>query len=133
MCINRIVKRDSTLIRIVSFGGGTDSYFLCENKVFVFLRVPFHGGKPPLFGDGAVGGAVAHVGDAGVAAVGRCGEQFAHACIYCGVVDAVAVVFHIGHAHEGVVFSKSACEGGACDLQAFGRVDVVAVVVATAD
>ena len=133
MCINRIVKRDSTLIRIVSFGGGTDSYFLCENKVFVFLRVPFHGGKPPLFGDGAVGGAVAHVADAGVAAVGRCGEQFAHACIYCGVVDAVAVVFHIGHAHEGVVFSKSACEGGACDLQAFGRVDVVAVVVATAD
>lgn len=133
MCINRIVKRDSTLIRIVSFGGGTDSYFLCENKVFVFLREPFHGGKLPLFSDGAVGGAVAHVADAGVAAVGRCGEQFAYACIYCGVVDAVAVVFHIGHAHEGVVFSKSACEGGACDLQAFGRVDVVAVVIATAD
>ena len=133
MCINRIVKRDSTLIRIVSFGGGTDSYFLCENKVFVFFRVPFHVGKPPLFGDGAVGGAVAHVADACAVPVGRCGEQFAHACIYCGVVDAVAVVFHIGHAHEGVVFSKSACEGGACDLQAFGRVDVVAVVVATAD
>lgn len=89
--------------------------------------------EEPLFGDGAVGGAGAHVGDAGVAAVGRCGEQFAHACIYGGVVDAVAVVFHIGHAHEGVVFSKSACEGGACDLQAFGCVDVVAVVVATAD